>query len=717
MARRLPLRLVATLATILSGCSGEEPGQLFRVPSLLEAVGEVPPAGLPPGTAARQESYDVSTDLSAARVARLRLRARGDAPLATLCWKLEGERRFLPYRKLSFPLLGGGGEQVYEIDLQREPYWTGRVEGLRIAVDEGRLEILELTPTAPTEAYRSMSLAGETAPALPGLARIDFALPEGLPRHAAFETRLGLVPEFDKGGVAAVFRVWTEDGAGRRELWLEETVEGGGGRGAKWRRVRRELPRGARRLALEVAASRQGRPLPEGVGLWGGPIMVAPGGGGHPGEAKNLVLVVIDTLRADVLGAYGDATGITPNLDAFARGGVRFEEMLAPSPWTLPSMASLMTGLQPQTHGAGQRQAGFAPTGLTAGARTMPEVLGDAGFYNVGIYHNIYVNPAFGLQQGFDEYVSVERRAGVLVDEALERLRRTEADRRVFLYLHLFDPHTPYEPPQEECRSVARAFVPGYDGRLGCSVERLPAQPVPPRAEDRRWHEALYRAEVAATDRQIGRLLEGVEAMGIADDTIVAIVSDHGEEFWGRLEQERALGYRANSDHGHAFYRELLQVPALLRVPGRTPAVVSGPAELVDLFPTLLRLAGVAPPPSQGRDLTPHLSGRRLGRPLLLADRILHGRPRWSARRGPWKLVVPLAAEQPLELYHLERDPGEARNVAGSHPDEVAALRALGEREIAARERARSRFLGADSLGATYLEWNHITKLRSLGYL
>ena len=205
----------------------------------------------------------------------------------------------------------------------------------------------------------------------------------------------------------------------------------------------------------------------------------------------------------------------------------------------------------------------------------------------------------------------------------------------------------------------------------------------------------------------------------MADHTVVAIVSDHGEEFWQRLPQEEKYGYETNSDHGHTFFQELVHVPAMLRIPGRRPAVVAEPVQMVDLFPTLLHAVGVEPPASQGTDLTPLLDGQpRAGRPTLIADVILHGRPRWSVRRGPWKLVVARDPKLPVELYDLEHDPGEVANLAPAQPRLVAEMRTFGERELAARQKARATFIQhGDTLGATYLEWRYITKLRALGYL
>jgi len=665
---------------------------------------------LPAGLVLSAEPTPIEADLDAARIARLEIRAKGNATLATVSWRLAQDPRFPPYRTLSFPLNPDGAEHLYEVDLGHEAYWTGEVVGMRLSATGGSLSLLSLAGKPGADLYRSMSLKGESVPALPGLAKLDLPLPRDLPAGARFESRIGFVPEVDRPGARAVFRAVLD---GRP--WLEKTLTGSDGEGGGWRTVAEALPAGSagRKLTLSVEASRNGEALPEGVALWGDPLLVLPG---KP-AGKNLIVILIDTLRADALGVYGGRDGLTPNLDAFARSGIRLAQLMSPAPWTLPSVSSLVTGLSPQTHGAGQRFGNFAPTGLPAGATTLAEVLRDRGFYTLGVYHNIYVNPAFGLEQGFDEYAAYEDSAEVLVDQALARLKRYEGDRRLFLYLHLFDAHNPYSPPEPECTAVARRLVPAYAGPLGCTGDRRPENPLPP-AADRPWLEGLYKAEVAYTDRQIGRFLAGLHALGLDRDSVIAIVSDHGEEFWERLDQEKALGYEVNGDHGHTHYQELLHVPALLHVPGRAPKVVADLVQTVDLFPTLLHLVGVEAPPNQGQDLVPVLDGRPAERETLISDLLLHGAPRWAVRRGPWKLVVPRVPGLPAELYNLDRDPGERVNMAEREPETAAALRAYGEREMAARVKDRGRYLaGSESLNATYLEWNHITKLRSLGYL
>jgi arylsulfatase A-like enzyme len=786
------LALLALLALAsCGGGAGSRPDKLVHLGDLLRGGGgaaAAPLPALPAGEATPEAPYEVAAELSASRVGRLRVTAEGTARLATLSWRLPQDHGFSRFRALSFPVAGDGLPHVYEVDLEREAHWHGEVEGLRLAVDGGRLRLASVTAEAPVEPYRSMSLGGETVPSLAGR-RIELPLPADLPAGTRFEARVGLLPEYDRPGVTAVFSAWLVAGEQRRP-WLRETVGGGSAGGPAWRLVRRELPRHAlgaaappvasrgipagkrpdakpgdgagrgsrapgrsRRLLLEVTvAAPGGEPLPEGAAMWGNPLLVRPG---RP-DGRNLVVILIDTLRADVLGSYGDRLGLTPRLDAFAKQGVRFAEMLAPSPWTLPSVSSLLTGLQPQTHGAGQRfgdfdpsstrQNDFAPTGLPGGVRTMAGVLRRQGFYTMGVYQNFYILPGFGVHQGFDDYASYEDRAEVLVDQALGRLREAAGDRRCFLYLHLFDLHSPYNPPEPECTRVARRLDPAYRGQLGCEADRNPERTTIPPPADRPWFRALYHAEVAYTDRQVGRFLDGLRDLGLEDRTVVAVVSDHGEEFWDRLGQESRLGYETNSDHGHTLYQELIHVPALLRIPGREAAVVRDPVQLVDLFPTLLRAVGVEPPASQGRDLTPLLGGRAVDsvepaapapppapgglavpgwsaapeaeRATLMADVILHGRPRWSVRRGPWKLVAARDPALPVELYDLRQDPGERTNLAAREPHLAAAMRAWGERELAARLKARALFVArGDTLGATYLEWRYITKLRALGYL
>jgi arylsulfatase A-like enzyme len=215
----------------------------------------------------------------------------------------------------------------------------------------------------------------------------------------------------------------------------------------------------------------------------------------------------------------------------------------------------------------------------------------------------------------------------------------------------------------------------------------------------------------------MGRLLAGLEERGLMEKTVVLVASDHGEELWEHQEQERARGYEPVADHGHSLYRELVRVPGLLWVPGGSPAVVEEPAELADFAPTLLALLGVEPPPYPGRDL---LSGPVAGAleegPPWVGGFLLYGPERAAVRRGPWKLVVPVGGGGGSELYDLEGDPGEHRDLAAERPERAAELRGLLQRVLAER-RQLGRRLGLEPSRPAQLDPERQESLRALGYV
>ena len=715
--RRIALAAAGGLGLIVaSACRrGPEPPSLVRLGELVDTDTRTT-VELPAIADLGAEPQVVPVDLAAAAVARLSLRAAGDAGRLTLGWKRDSEARFAGFRRVVVPLDGDGAEHSYEIPLESDNAWNGRVVALRLAVEGGTARLGRLAAEPAASALRSTSLRGVTVPALPGGTSWSVALPERLPARARFHARLGILPELQKRGVQVRFRI-TYEHAGRSDVWLDRIVRGKEVRRRGWVEVGREVDgAGGGRVVLRTDARLHSRALDGSAALWGNPLLraVAPTPAG-----PNLVVILIDTLRADALGSYGNPDRLTPELDAFAGRAVRFARMLAPAPWTLPSVASLLTGLAPQTHGAGRVVgAGLGPTGLDPRFDTLAEILARRGFYTEGIFHNPFINPEFGIQQGFDLYVADERPPAAEVDHALDDLRRM-GGRRFFLYLHLLDPHNPYQPSAESCRDVARRLVPGYRGALGCSADRSPLEPEPA-AGDRAWIRALYDSEVADADRAVGSFLAGLERQGLDRDTVVLVTADHGEEFWSRPVQEAKRGYKINGDHGHTLYQELVEIPALLRVPGRRAAVVHGPTKNVDLLPTLLTALGIhEKPPTTGRDLTSYLDdGRPIPPRLALADDLLYGPPRESVRRGPWKLILAHDGGG-IELYDLDTDPGERTDVSAAHPDVVAALRRMGAQEVARRERLRRQLLagGGDARSLTHVGDKHLARLRALGYL
>jgi arylsulfatase A-like enzyme len=423
----------------------------------------------------------------------------------------------------------------------------------------------------------------------------------------------------------------------------------------------------------------------------------------------NVLLIAIDTLRADKLGCYGSELGATPRIDAFAKDAVRFETAYAHSPWTLPSFASLFTSLHPPEHGAGGYLRSFV--GLADDRHTLAECFRDAGYATFAVINVDFLGGSFGMTQGFEE-VDFEvypdnvrvRTADRTTDAALRRLR--EAHERPFLMLvHYFDPHMVYAPPDPyRARFAApgdrapggwtfgtRAQIVGaWQGRLRFGADTI------------RRAEKLYDGEVAHVDHEVGRLLEGLRQSGLLGDTVVVLTADHGEEFWDH----------GGFAHGHTLYEEQLRVPLLISWPGRLePRSVPAPVAHVDLAPTLCELAGVAVDPQfVGRSLVPQLEGSAApARPVLCAGNFW-GPPILSWTRDGAKLVV--HPDGGTELYDLRADPGETRDLAAGEPERVDAMR----EELTQALRARRR-LAPPADGTPELTPAERDRLRALGYL
>lgn len=367
-------------------------------------------------------------------------------------------------------------------------------------------------------------------------------------------------------------------------------------------------------------------------------VLAGCGGPREPARAvpplpRHLVLVTVDTLRPDRVGAYGYAAARTPALDAVARSGVRFDRAFATAPITLTSHASLLTGLYPPGHGA--RHNGMR---LAAGTPTLAAHLRRHGFATGAFVAAFPLDRRFGLDAGFDVYgdrlprrpdgrPGVERPAGEVVAEATAWWQGVRAERR-FLWVHLFEPHAPYGDP---------AATPGRSPR-----ER-------------------YDDEVAASDRAVGRLLE---ALGpAAADTLLVVASDHGEAF----------GEHGELTHSLFVYDTTLRVALLARGPGLPAGLaVADPVALIDVTPTCTRLLGVPPLDGDGIDLAPAFAGRTLAPRDLYAESFaplldFGWSPLRAIRSGPWKAIEAPRAE----LYDLAADPGEsspreeARTLAG----------------------------------------------------
>ena len=357
---------------------------------------------------------------------------------------------------------------------------------------------------------------------------------------------------------------------------------------------------------------------------------------GPPSGAKSVVLVTIDTLRADHVGAYGASFAETPTLDALAAAGVRFETAITATPLTLPSHASILTGMDPPAHGV--RHNGTFK--LAPEVTTLAERFQAGGWATGAFVGAVVLKARYGLDQGFDLYDDeirgdkaapggyVERPAGEVVGAARAWLART--DRPFFLWVHLYDPHMDYKAPE--------AFM-----------RRFPDRP--------------YDAEIAYADYQVGRLLEALRARGRLADTLVVVTSDHGE----------SLGEHGETTHSMTLYDSVLAVPLLMAGPG-LPAgqVVPGLVRVKDVAPTVLAQVGLDPlPEAQGEDLSPLLAADAPGVPErgraayaeTLATLLDNGwAPLHAIRTDQWLYV---RSPRP-ELYDVTRDPRQLDNLVES---------------------------------------------------
>ena len=363
--------------------------------------------------------------------------------------------------------------------------------------------------------------------------------------------------------------------------------------------------------------------------LRGSPDRAPGAGSASAGRRRPHVFVyLVDTLRADHLGCYGYDKPTSPNVDAFARESTRYRGV-APSSWTKASVASLLTGLSPIAH----RAQGRGDT-LPAATVTLAQRLGEAGYRTYALYANSWVSETFGLDRGFAERRFVFARSDRLNKEAFVRLAALEAGESLFAYVHTIDPHAPYNPTPE---FRARFAPPGSTLRRA-SIEWLEGlatrgrlgQPVPPREIEEIT--GLYDAEIAFNDAQFGRFLEELKRRGLYDDALVVFTSDHGEELFDH----------GGVSHGHHLYGEVIDVPLLVKWPRGVspPAGASGSrAPLLDLFPTVLELAGLPVPAGLDGHSLLHPRPSDPGGSGFLSYLDLDGLKSQSVLEERWKLI------------------------------------------------------------------------------
>jgi len=402
-----------------------------------------------------------------------------------------------------------------------------------------------------------------------------------------------------------------------------------------------------------------------------GPGRTAPPAPAAAAPPPNILLISIDSLRADHLGIYGYGRDTSPNLDRLARQGAYFARAWSTTSWTLPSHSSMMSSLEPASHGVNRGYSSLVP-----GVVLLPEALSSAGYRTAGVVSVVYLSGRFGFDQGWDEYddhtyaeeapPSTKRRSTEIVARRAREMLDGFGDQRFFLFLHFFDVHYDYVPP------------PPYDGmfdpaaRGGIDDQRVlrmvkPPDDLPPDLVPRL--EALYDGEIRSLDEALGGLLAELDRRGIADDTLVMVTADHGDEF---LDHGR-LGHMRN------LYDSTLRVPLIVRWPngGLRGGRIDTPVSLLDVAPTLARAAGADRPAQwQGRDLVDLLQDGEPPPPLELVP-LLVGGGKALIDDGRFKLIAHKGRrgrDDWVQLFDLVADPAERHDLSNSRRELAARL-------------------------------------------
>lgn len=467
-------------------------------------------------------------------------------------------------------------------------------------------------------------------------------------------------------------------------------------------------------VELSLMAIAPARPLPGQAGLrlgqarvesWDAPPPPPPGDPPLPPATENrpnVVLYLIDTLRADHLGCYGYAQPTSPRIDEFAKDGVLFADCTAQSGWTKPATTSILTSMLPRQHGA----MGYGDR-LPRSSRLISQVLSEDGYETRAMITNPFVSRPFGFDRGYDDYTFLERVTSEVANrEVLPWLKSRQKDVPFFLYMHTMDPHLPYgDFSKKQCWSLQSASIrkenkEGEDDDIKATLKEAVK---------------AYDGEIMANDASFGALLDTLKETGQYDNTIIVLVSDHGEEL---LDHGR-MG------HNNSLYQELLHVPLIIKFPASRDAGtrIEPCWQQIDIAPTILACAGVAAPETMvGKAYIPGGPAGDPQRPALISlktsqsewqgkgqkiPRMLHMD---AVRRGHWlfsRTWVNLEGRlEPQELYDLADDPAQKDNLAPSYPEVTVGLHDLMLRAMG--EETATDQLGKDDVGKA---------LRSLHYL
>ena len=402
---------------------------------------------------------------------------------------------------------------------------------------------------------------------------------------------------------------------------------------------------------LEIAGGKPSAEPRLAFPLWAEPVVTAENATPPP----NVLVLLLDTLRADRLGSYGWERARTPALDRLAEQGVRFANAYSGAPWTLPSHATLFSSLHVSEHGLWRRDHR-----LSDDATTVAEVLAEHGYRTAAFSEGGFVRPIYGLAQGFDRFHSRRAKARSTFAGALEWMSSHRAP--WFCFVQTYSVHSPYAPPPLYRKRLVRP----YDGPLPEEVSppEYPwgrNQPNTLTEDDERYLQDLYDAEIAYLDHAVGNLLEALEDRGLRENTVIVVTSDHGEE----------LGDHGHFEHGFSLYQDQLHVPLILHAPGDFEGglVPTHSVQGIDVAPTLARLAG-APIPEQWRGVPLSSDPPPTERPVFVPYFTrAAGHPCVALRVGDSTYIEYPQAGRPSDphgpelLFDLSADPNEHRDL------------------------------------------------------
>lgn len=453
---------------------------------------------------------------------------------------------------------------------------------------------------------------------------------------------------------------------------------------------------------------------------------VEPAAAGTP-AVKHVILISADSLRADALSAYSPGGNPTPNLDRLAADAALFRHAYSAAAWTLPSTVSLLTGLPSFAH-----EVFWISSRLADEIPTIAELMSEAGYATAAVTDNPVLDPRLNLYKGFHEYVHYPRPWPWEADAAGRRLLARLAPSRYhrggteeltraarhwlerhrdgpfFLWIHYFDPHVPYSPPE---RFLPTGKVPPGIGTSFDQHVEVVAGTRLLTAEEREWVRRLYLAEVRYLDEQVGLLIDDLKRLGLYEDALIVFTSDHGEEFWEHGAYQ----------HGHSMYDEVVAVPLLVKFPGaKHKGAYSPRVSNQFVAPTIAELCGLRPQRAcySAPSLAALAEGRRPAREestLVQAGTCYQDELEAVIFHGDYKLIRRLGSRRE-ELFNLRTDPNESRCLLASAPAQAEAGRRALEEMRERLRRVRACYQPAERPG-TGAGRERLRQLRSLGYV